>query len=235
MLKASISRRLLFMVERIIVGPLHTNAYIYSISKKECIVIDPGADPELLCQKLDAINMKPKSIIFTHGYLDHISAACSLIQAYIEFSEEIPVGIHVDDQHLIGNEGLALQCALFTQTGNSDLYEELKADLPTADFTYSEGDFIPESNLKVIHTPGRSKGSVCFYEESQNILFTGDTLLFKAVGNTNLPESNLELLLQSVKEQLFTLPPETVVFPGHGPRTTIERELRNNPVFRNPD
>lgn len=220
------------MVERIIVGPLHTNAYVYSISKKECIVIDPGADPVLLKDKLDAINMRPRAFIFTHGYLDHISACLALMQAYDEFDLNIQVGIHEADLHLLGKGGLTEQHSLFHATGNLNIYNLLETDLPNATFTYSDGDSILDTNLQIIHTPGRSLGSVCFYDESQSLIFTGDTLLFKTIGKTNLPEADRATLLDSVRSRLFPLPPETVVFPGHGPRTTIERELKNNPVFR---
>lgn len=220
------------MVERIIVGPLHTNAYIYSISKKECILIDPGADVHLLRRKLDAINMRPRGIIFTHGYLDHTSAAAGIMQAFAEFSPDIPVGIHELDAHLLGTSGLEEQEAIFRDSGNSEVFKELKSDLPDATYLYGDGDIIADTGLQVIHTPGRSRGSVCFYEDTQKLLFTGDTLLFKTVGKTNLPEGDRSTLLNSVRSHLFSLPPETVVFPGHGPRTTIEREVRNNPVFR---
>ncbi|AFG38107.1 MBL fold metallo-hydrolase [Spirochaeta africana] len=220
------------MVERIIVGPLHTNAYIYSISKKECIVIDPGADPELLQRKLDAINMRPRAIIFTHGYLDHISATVQLMQAFAEFDLDIQVGIHQEDAHLLAPDGLQEQESLFSSTGNSALFDTLATELPRHTFTYIDGESVFETGLRVIHTPGRSRGSVCFYEEQQGLVFTGDTLLFKDIGRTNLPEADRTQLITSVTSQLFTLPPETVVFPGHGPRTTIERERRNNPVFR---
>ncbi|MFW6362551.1 MAG: MBL fold metallo-hydrolase [Spirochaeta sp.] len=220
------------MVERIIVGPLHTNAYIYSISKKECIIIDPGADPHLLQQKLDAINMRPRGIIFTHGYLDHISATLQLMQAYSEFDLDIQVGIHTLDAHLLGAGGIEQQHDLFRSTGNESIFQVLNTELPEYSFTYNDGDTIMDTGLRVIHTPGRSLGSVCFYEEAQNLVFTGDTLLFKDIGKTNLPEADRQQLLASVRTHLFSLPPETVVFPGHGPRTTIERERRNNPIFR---
>ncbi len=220
------------MTERIIVGPSHTNAYIYSISKKECILIDPGADPELLIKKLEAINMRPRAIVFTHGYIDHISATVRLMQAFEEYELDIQVGIHADDQHLLGENGYSVQEKLLRESGNSQLFDELKTRLPEANFTFEDGDKIMDTNLTVIHTPGRSRGSVCLYEETQQLVFTGDTLMFKTIGNTNLPEADHEQLINSVKTQLFCLPPETIVFPGHGPQTTIEREKRNSPVFR---
>ncbi len=213
-------------------GPLHTNAYIYSIAKKECIVIDPGADFHLLQKKLETINLRPQAILLTHGYIDHISASVQLVQAYNEIVENIPVIIHEDDAHLLGESGRKIQQKLLAESGNHELLEKLDTDFPQADIVCRDGDTILDTGLKVLHTPGRSRGSMCLYEEEQKILFTGDTLLFKGIGNTNLPEADKEQLLESVRNRIFSLPPETVIFPGHGPRTTVEREKNNNPEFR---
>ena len=82
-------------------------------------------------------------------------------------------------------------------------------------------------SLKVIHTPGHSQGSICFYQEKEKILFSGDTLFASAIGRTDLPGGDQNQLIKSIKEKLFTLPLETKVFPGHGPSTTIKTEKEN--------
>jgi glyoxylase-like metal-dependent hydrolase (beta-lactamase superfamily II) len=89
-----------------------------------------------------------------------------------------------------------------------------------------------ESDLRVIHTPGHTKGSISLYSLSQGVLFSGDTLFFEGIGRTDTRDGDAKAILSSIQKKLITLPPETRVFPGHGPFTTIEREIKNNPYIR---
>jgi len=219
------------MVERIVVGNLYTNAYIASISKKECILIDPGADVAKLIQRLEAINMTPRIIIFTHGHLDHTGAARGIIDHFAGREVEIQVGIHKGDNSFLGNPGAEANRATFEFFGDRGLaaFKELLAPLPEADFYFDEGDTLLDTDLKVLHTPGHTKGSVSIYSESRKVVFTGDTLFFHSIGRSDVPLGDEALLESSIRERLFTLPEDTRVFPGHGPVSTIEREIMNNP------
>jgi len=218
------------MVERIIVGPLHTNAYVVSVAKKECLLIDPGSDAEQIHRRLEVLNMKPQAILLTHGHLDHAGAAAHIKQAY----DGIPIGIHEADVAFLGPDARKLHHDTFSALGSEAArrFDEWYEELPAADFMFGDGDAILESDLVVMHTPGHTPGSVCFYSEERKALFSGDTLFFKSVGTTEIPDGNSDQLLESIMTKLFELPPDTRLFPGHGPLSTLEREMHNNPDLR---
>ena len=222
------------MVERIIVGALNTNAYIYSEWKKECLLIDPGGDLEQLLQRMAIKNLKPLGIVCTHGHLDHVASAYALQRHFAEQELTIPVAIHAQDAHYLGENAPASHRASFKEIGVDidDVLMGTQALFPAPDFILEDGDTVFDSTLSVIHTPVHTPGSVCLYSEAHGILLSGDTLFFEGVGRTDLSEGNNETILNSIRERLFVLPPETRVFPGHGPSTTIEREIRNNPFVQ---
>jgi len=220
------------MVERIIVGPLFTNSYLYFIGKKQCLVIDPGADSQSIIRQITILNKTPLYIVFTHGHIDHTAAAIEL-QLHFNSSEILNLA-HKEELPFFGNEAESRHRNSFQRLGveGEALFLELFHGVPTIDVVLQEGDLIPETDLRVLHTPGHSPGSICLYSETKKILFSGDTLFFEGVGRTDLEGGDPESLERSIREKLYTLPPETRVFPGHGPQTTIERELRYNPFFR---
>ncbi len=218
------------MIERIIVGNEHTNTFVVSVAKKECVLIDPGADGKEIVHRLDIVNFRPVMIIFTHGHLAHVAATDAIVDHY---EHHIEIGIHPDDQHFLGSTAYKEHKKVYDSLGVSSVdFEETFRPIPEASFTFEEGDTIGESDLVVIHTPGHTPGSVCFYSEERNALFSGDTLLFKSIGNTEVPQGDQELLLSSIRDKLFALPEQTRLFPGHGPLSTLEREIRNNPALR---
>lgn len=221
------------MVERIVVGPVYTNAYIYSEWKKECVIIDPGADPELIASHLALINMKPRGIALTHGHIDHTGAAGKLQEIYKEKGINLTIAIHIKDKKFMGARSARSHEAIFGEEGGSghESFDDAIQSMPKADLYVEDGDMLFEADLKVIHTPGHTAGGICIYSESQELLFSGDTLLFEGIGRTDLPGGDEKLLIKSVRERIFSLPPNTRVFPGHGPFTTIERETRHNPFL----
>ncbi len=218
------------MVERIVIEPFNENAYVFSEWKKECILIDPGGEPDKIISHMVGKNLKPRGIVCTHGHLDHIGGILHVKDFYLDKGIILKVAVHKDDSPFFGPE--AKEIHLKSMKGIPEyLLEELNIPLhsiPEADILLEEGDFLFDSQLVVIHTPGHTPGSISLYCESQNFLFSGDTLFFGSVGRTDLPGGNGTLLLESIKKKLFTLPDETRVMPGHGPLTTIERE-KNNP------
>jgi len=220
------------LIHRVIVGSMFTNAYIVSIGKKECLLIDPGADTQHIIQRLEAMNLIPQMILFTHGHLDHTSSAAEIISHFADRTEQILVGIHEKDAPFIGPEGMARNRELFGHFGEPGIsaMESFGTTLPEADFFFKDGEVIPNTDLTVILVAGHSPGSSCFYSETRQALFSGDVLYFNTIGRTDFPEGNSEMLVESVTKKLFELPPETRVFPGHGPLTTIEREVMNNPM-----
>jgi glyoxylase-like metal-dependent hydrolase (beta-lactamase superfamily II) len=219
------------MVERMVVEPVHTNVYVFATAKKECIVIDPGADGPAIVRRLEAMNMKPRAILLTHGHLDHTSAA-RYVQEHYE--EEVPLAIHKSDAKMLGGKAAEFHRELYSGMGpqGEALFEELYSPLPDPDIKLKDGDTILDTDLTVIHTPGHTPGSVCFYSEEERAVFTGDTLFFKAIGTTDLEKGNHKQLIKSITERLLTLPPETRLYPAHGPLSAIEREVKNNPALR---
>ncbi len=223
----------LTMVERIIVGPLSSNAYIYSEWKKECLLIDPGGDMEELLSHMAIKNLKPLGIICTHGHLDHVAGAYELQRHFRDRDLEVPVAIHSADAHYLGKNAAESHRISFEQIGLDLKSVLMDYDLlfPEPEVILEDGDSVLDSSLLVLHTPGHTPGSICLYSEAQGILFSGDTLFFEGIGRTDLMEGDGEALLKSIREKLLVLPHTTMVFPGHGPNTSIEREIKNNPFL----
>ena len=218
------------MIERIIVGSLYTNAYVVSTGKKECMIIDPGADAQTLIQRLEVLNVVPTAMVFTHGHLDNISAAKPIIDHYETLGISIEIGIHRSDRPFLPPKGEETHRELFEALGPNAIkaFEEMYADLPKPTFFLKDGDPILETDLVAIHTPGHTQGSCCLWSEERGVLFTGDTLFFKAIGRTDVVGADRDKLIKSIEKTLFELPPETRVFPGHGPNSTLEREIAHN-------
>jgi glyoxylase-like metal-dependent hydrolase (beta-lactamase superfamily II) len=218
------------MVERVIVGPVKTNCYIYSSSKKECIVIDPGWDENEIAARVDVLNMVPIGIALTHGHLDHVAALGRLKALYEERGYHLSVAVHTSDRKFLGPKAEEAHRE-YLEPLEGRLYGEFP-ELPKPDVKMKEGETVFTTDLVIIETPGHTAGSVCFYSVREGILFSGDTLFFEGVGRTDIHGGNEKKLLNSVKKKIMVLPPETRVFPGHGPFTTIEREKRGNPYIR---
>jgi glyoxylase-like metal-dependent hydrolase (beta-lactamase superfamily II) len=224
------------MVERIIVGSLYTNSYVVSTGKKECMVVDPGADPELLLNRLEILNVVPTSIVFTHGHLDHTSAAQAIIDHYSDRVEKIEIGIHRSDRSYLPPKGEQTNRDLFEPLGPEAMaaFDQLYTELPKPTFFLKDGDQILDTDFVTMHTPGHSQGSCCLYSEERNALFSGDTLFFKAIGRTDVVGGDITKLTKSIRKTIFALPPETRLFPGHGPNSILEREIANNDFSPNP-
>ncbi|MFP4363105.1 MAG: MBL fold metallo-hydrolase [Spirochaetia bacterium] len=219
------------MTERIITGSLHTNTYIYSTAKKECILIDPAGDGETIITRLEALNLTPQGIILTHGHLDHISSIPDLVEHYEELEIALPIAIHEADKDFLGPYAEAAHKRTFSglNTDITDDFSYFISPMPEPEYILQEGDIPFESGLVVIHTPGHTPGSISLYNEEEAVLFSGDTLFLEGIGRSDLAGGDSAALLHSITEKLFQLPKETRVFPGHGPFTTIEREKLYNP------
>lgn len=200
----------------VIVGPLETNCYLFFCPQtRECAVIDPGAEAEKIFEAIASLDLKPIIILNTHGHVDHTGANLDLKERY-----QIPIALHPGDLPLL-EEYLQLEFGLMLGARPAPAPDRLLAD--------GEKIVIGETFLQVIHSPGHSPGSVCFYAD--HLLFAGDTLFCGGVGRTDLPGGSWKDLAHSLKARVMTLPDETVVLPGHGPKTTIGEERESNPYL----
>jgi hydroxyacylglutathione hydrolase len=221
------------LIDRVIVGQMYTNSYIVSTGKKECIIIDPGADGTVLIQRLEAMNLIPRAIILTHGHIDHTSASRELIDYYAGRGHHIAVVIHEEDRAFLGASAAETNREIFEPFGEAGMeaFHSFGMEIPEAEMFVTDGELIADTDLTVLHTPGHSAGSICLYSEPRQALFSGDTLFFNTIGRTDVTNGDEQSLYTAVSDRLFALPPETRVFPGHGPLTSIEREIRNNPMI----
>jgi len=142
--------------------------------------------------------------------------------------------VHEADAQYFGEKADKIHRKSFAPLGADglSLFSEMYRGVPDADILLKEGDRILDSDLTVIHTPGHSAGSLCLYSESRGILSTGDTLFCEGIGRTDILGGNQKDILTSIRVTLYALPPETRIFPGHGPQSTIEREMHHNPFVR---
>jgi len=189
---------------RVEVGLYETNCYIVKLGDS-CIVIDPGDNRDLICSNIDA----PVTHVFlTHAHFDHIGALNDVLSLYPEAKLCYSCLENTDYKTI---SSIASSCM-------SDVSSNLV--VPKADIDLTDG--LSVCGFKVLHTPGHTAGSVCLYDESSSVLFSGDTLFLHAFGRTDLGGSNRDMV-HSLK-RLFALPVETVVYPGHGESTTIGSE-----------
>jgi glyoxylase-like metal-dependent hydrolase (beta-lactamase superfamily II) len=213
---------------------MDTNCYIYSNGKKECVVIDPGAEEERIIASVNMLKMVPVGIVLTHGHYDHTGAVASLREHYRNEKIEVQVAIHAADRRFLGRTARKTNLDALSYLGLAETreFQDQFAGLPEPDVILAEGQKVFSSGLVVLETPGHTRGGICLYSEKDGLVFSGDTLFFMGIGRTDLPGGSEKTLLESIRTKLLTLPAETRVFPGHGLDTTIEREIKGNPFIR---
>jgi len=202
-------------------NPFQENTFLLYDDSNECIVIDPGCNEEKEFAELEQFisenNLTLKSIINTHCHIDHIMGNAHLVNKYnvtsIAHKEDLPL--------LERSNDMALAFGFSVE----------EPPVPTKFVV--EGDEISFGNtiLKVIHVPGHSLGSIVLYNKEDKFLIAGDVLFAGSIGRTDLPGGNHDALLSGIKEKLFTLDSDIVVYPGHGESTTIAHERNTNPYF----
>jgi len=203
-------------IHKICVGQLEVNCYIVADERSdEAIIIDPGDEFERIAELIDSLGIKPTRILFTHAHYDHVCAGKELQERY-----RCDILMHEDENGTYE-----------TTKGRCVSWGYEPEDFPPPDIILKDHDRITLGNdvLEVIHSPGHSPGSICLY--IQQCLFTGDTLFRGSVGRTDLAGGNTEKLMGSIK-RLMLFPPDTKVFCGHGPGTTIGEEKAKNPFIR---
>ncbi|MBP7094751.1 MAG: MBL fold metallo-hydrolase [Spirochaetia bacterium] len=213
------------MIMSLSVGPLGVDVYLWQCAPGRCVVVDPGAEPERILGALDREGLEPALVALTHGHLDHTAALPALLAALRGRGVEPPVAIHRADARYLGPEGEETNRRIFADIGGRGYFERFRVELPPADVLLEDGDLLPGTGFRVIHTPGHSSGSCCFHDEAEGVLVSGDTLFRRGVGRTDTFDGDQALLERSIRERLFALPRDTRVYPGHGPGTSIGAEL----------
>ena len=204
------------IIKTLVVGPFASNCYIVgSELTKEGMIIDPGAEAEQILKSVSDLGLDIKFIALTHGHIDHIGAVKEVKEA-----TGAEVAIHADDAESLHDPSLAKMFGLSDPAP------------PPFDRLLQGGDSIDIGDLHflVLHTPGHSPGGICLL--GQGVVFCGDTLFNYGIGRTDLPSGSYTQLMNSIFTKLMVLPDNTVVYPGHGPDTTIGTERRGNPFLR---
>ena len=196
---------------------------IWDDESLECAIIDPGCyysrERQVLENFISKNNLKVKYLLLTHIHLDHYFGAPFVSRTY-----NVPVSASQDDEFLL--EMMSMQ---------ADMYGTPLPDAPIAIGNYLKaGDtlYLGTEPIEVRQVPGHSKGSLAYYLPQSGCVFCGDALFEGSIGRTDLPGGDFNELLSSIRAQLFTLPGETVAYPGHGPETTIAEEMRSNPFLQ---
>jgi glyoxylase-like metal-dependent hydrolase (beta-lactamase superfamily II) len=211
----------MFQIETFTFNPFREHTYLLYNETKEALVIDPGAyEPEEIGELKNFIartGLKPVKLLNTHCHLDHVFGNNAMTKTY-----GLTLFIHPEEK-----ENLDYAHA-------SGVQFNLQLDGFSGEINYlHDGDrvFLGEDELDVLHAPGHTLGSICFYCKQQHFVICGDVLFRETIGRTDLPGGNHQQLLNSIQEKLFTLPDNTAVYSGHGDTTTIGYEKIHNPFL----
>jgi hydroxyacylglutathione hydrolase len=203
------------LIRKLVVGPYASNCYIVGDeATKEGMIIDPGANAPEILKTVEKLGLKIKLIVLTHRHPDHVGATAQVLKA-----TKAELTAHAE-------------CAKYLPQSTSYMYEEPFEGAPKPTRILKDGDEIGIGKLsfKVLHTPGHTPCGISITGEGH--VFTGDTLFNYGIGRYDLIDGDYNSLIKGIKTKLLTLPPETVVHPGHGPDSTIATEIRANTFLR---
>lgn len=204
-------------------NPLGVNTYVVYDASGECIVFDAASifpeENEELVGFIEDNNLTVKRLINTHLHFDHLFGVNMLAEKY-----DLKLECHKEDLFLLGTLEQQMQMFGFDTSRN---YKPGIGDFLTEGDTIELGDEV----LNIIHVPGHSPGSLVFYNEKRGWAIGGDVLFNGSIGRTDLVGGNFDLLIDGIKKKLLVLPDDTVIYPGHGPETSVGREKKNNPFL----
>jgi glyoxylase-like metal-dependent hydrolase (beta-lactamase superfamily II) len=199
------------------VGPMENNTYVLvDEASGDAAVVDPSFGSQRAADEIDARGWRPVLLLNTHGHIDHTVENALFAERY-----SIPLALHADDVPLL--EATAEQAEWFG-------IPEPRRISPTR--LLKDGDVVAigSGSVRVLHTPGHSPGGICLLGDGWVIV--GDVLFQSSIGRADLPGGDMSVLLESIRSRLLSLPPATIVYPGHGPETTVGREAKMNPFLR---
>jgi len=208
-------------IYKFVFSPIEVNTYIVTDQSSDCAIIDCGCydreESEELEKFIESKKLNPVLLLNTHCHLDHIFGNRFVLEKY---------NLKTNSSELEeSNRKNAAQHAL--------LFGLKMGQPPEPGRFLKENDVVKfgSAEFLVKHVPGHSPGSLSYYSEKGNCIFTGDALFAGNIGRTDLPGGNYETLIENIKNKLFVLPPDTVVYSGHGNETTIKKEMNTNPFF----
>lgn len=216
------------MVKAFSLGPFETNCYVIAnagvtdgggSSGGTCWVADVGMEPDELIKYLRDQKLRPEAVVLTHAHFDHTGGLFEFITAF----PGTPIFIHADEKDWINDPILNLSGLIGMPVTGPEANHLLR---------HHETLTLSDEQWRVLHTPGHSPGGVTLVHDRSKQAIVGDTLFAEGVGRSDFPGSDPRMLEASIRQQLYTLPDETVVYPGHGPATSIGREKRFNPYVR---
>lgn len=202
----------------LVLGPVQTTCYIVS-NQKKAIVIDPAANANQIIQYLRTKKLELEAVLLTHGHFDHIGAVNELVTKY-----QVPIYTHKKEKEYFENPEINLSPMIYERLVLNDGF----------DYRFISDEQVIEcldTTIKAFHVPGHTPGSLCYYFESDAVVFTGDTLFRRSIGRTDFIYGNHDQLVRGIRTKLLSLPPHTLVYPGHGECTTIEEESKGNPFL----
>jgi glyoxylase-like metal-dependent hydrolase (beta-lactamase superfamily II) len=209
-------------VVAVVSQPFEENSYLaWRQGNSECIVFDPGFEPNLIFEAVERYHLRPVAILNTHGHSDHIAGNAAMKERW----PTCPLVIGVNETGKLSDPMQNLS-GLFGASLVS----------PPADLTVREGEKYSAASIEFLvrEIPGHSSGHVVFISEADRpiVVFGGDVLFAGSVGRTDFPDGDFETLAEGIREKLYSLSDDTIVYPGHGEPTTIGREKRTNPFVR---
>ena len=186
-------------IKRLVGGNLESNGYlIYDSEKGSCYVIDPGYEPKRYIKELDRMDLRVLAILLTHHHYDHVGAVAGIVQKY-----DCPVFLHRED------------CDMYGKTVDRPL-------------EHDERFFLGEEEIRVLHTPGHTRGSVCFYSEKSKLAFTGDTIFNVDLGRTDLTDGSAAQMEESIRTVISKWGNDITIYPGHGDPATMKYVRSHN-------
>jgi hydroxyacylglutathione hydrolase len=203
------------LIKTVHVGITQTNCYVVGCEKtREGAVIDPGGHAERILKAIEESGLTIRYVLNTHCHFDHMGANAEIVAV-----TGAPLALHPAELPILRARGGASWFGVFVK------------ESPLPDVELADGQVLEVGTLRfrVLYTPGHSPGGVTFYLEEEGVAFGGDVLFASGVGRTDLHGGDWDTMMRSIREVLFALPDETVLYPGHGPQTTIGREKAHNP------
>ncbi|NPV29679.1 MAG: MBL fold metallo-hydrolase [Firmicutes bacterium] len=205
------------VVKCLAVGPMQANCYlVWCEETKEALVIDPGGEGERILAEIKREQLQVRYIVNTHGHVDHIAA-----NREVKEGTGARILIHSEDAPLLTSPNL-----------NLSIYVGIPVQGPRADMLLCEGEEITvgkQVRLSVLHTPGHTRGGICL--SAGDAIFTGDTLFAGSIGRTDFPGGSYQELLNSIKSKILPNHDDVVIYPGHGPTSTVGYERKHNPFL----